>query len=192
MATADIEAPAGAEAPQGDSTPKRETATRATDRCSRLTRKKVLVLIALSGLVVVAVIIGITCHYVLGRGSAKGVLDDYSRIPSYEALRPKASVIFNDTTLVECASNCSNHQDQLDCVHIQFCAPEGSLIGQCKLFPGQGRVHTVFSETCNFYTRGNPENAGIPHSGASSLKTGLPKWLLFVLFLLAVHVFSNA
>lgn len=190
MATAD--APAGTEAPQGGSTPKRGTANYATHRCSRLTRKKGLVLVALSGLVAVGVIIGITCHYVPGRRSAKDVLGDYSRTPSCEALRAKAGAIFNNTTLVECASNCSNHQDQLDCVHIQFCAPEGSIIGQCQLFPEQGRVHTVFSETCNFYTRGNPENAGIPHSGASSLKAGLPKWLLLVLFLLAVNVFYNA
>lgn len=187
MATADTEGPTDLELHQEGSAPKGETASRAAGRCSRLTSKKALVGISGIGLVLVAVIIGVTSYVGDRRRSstAKGALDDYSIIPLHEVARAKAAAVFNDTTLEECARNCSKHE-KLDCAHIQFCAPEASVSGQCQLFPDKGRVRTKFSETCNFYTRGNPEDAGIPHSGAPALKTGPPRWLLWIIPLLVV------
>lgn len=187
MATANTESPVDVELHQEGFASKGEMASRAAGRCSRLTSKKALVGISAIGLVLVAVIIGITCHFVLRHQSstAKGALDDYSILPFHEVARAKAAAVLNDTTLEECARNCSK-QEKLDCVHIQFCAPEASDNGQCQLFAEKGRVRTMFSETCNFYTRGNPEDAGIPHSGAPSLRTGLPKWLLWIVLLLVV------
>lgn len=184
MATANTESPASLELHQEGSAPKGESASRAAGRCSKLTSKKALVGISATGLVLVVVIIGISCHFVLRHQSstAKGALDEYSILPSHEVARAKATAVLNDTTLEECAKNCSK-REKLDCVHIQFCAPEASVNGQCQLFAEKGRVRTMFSETCNFYTRGNPEDAGIPHSGAPSLRTGLPKWLLCIVLL---------
>lgn len=194
MATANTEILAVEESHQESSSPKGEAANHAAGRCTRLTSKKVQVLIAVVGFAMVASLaIGITCYFVLGRQSstAKGVLNDYSKIPFHEVARAKAAAVLNDTTLVECASNCSN-QEKFHCVHIQFCAPEGSVTGQCQLFPEKGRIRTVLSESCNFYTRGNPEDSGIPHSGASSLKTGLPKWLLWILLLLVACLYIDS
>lgn len=144
-------------------------------------------------MLIIAIIVGVTC-YLNGKHTGplpEGYLANYVLIPSHEVYRPQPSAVLNNTDLRECADNCTMEEQEFECLHAQFCAPEGTKLGICHLFRGSARLRARPAGNCNIYTRGDPADFGLPHGGAWSLKTGgvgaLP-WILLAGILLSTFI----
>lgn len=142
-------------------------------------------------MLIIAIIVGVAC-YLNGRHkgpSPEGYLADYVLIPSHEVYRPEPDAVLNNTDLQQCADNCTMEEQDFECLHVQFCAPEGTKLGICHLFGESTRLRARPAENCNIYTLGDPVDFGLPHGGAWSLKTGGVRGLRWIL--LAGALLSN-
>lgn len=176
-----------AEEHQGDTD--RSVVKNRTNRISWILwlRQKRVLALSLGGfgaLLIIAIIVGVVCYlnFLPASPSPEGYLAEYKVLPGHEVYRPEPSVVLNSTHLQECVANCSTDHD-FECLHTQFCAPEGTEIGTCHLFRGNARLRTRLVGNCNIYTRGDPAHFGIPHGGVSSLKTGATGWLSWILLI---------
>ncbi|XP_037273579.1 uncharacterized protein LOC119165530 [Rhipicephalus microplus] len=135
----------------------------------------------LSALLVTAIIVGVICYlkFVPMRPPPTGYLAEYKVLPSHEVYRPQPAAVLNNTHLPDCLANCSTNHD-FECLHTQFCAPEGTEIGTCHLFRGNAKLRTRLAGNCDLYTRGDPADFGIPHGGSPSLNKGGPGWLSWI------------
>ncbi|XP_049513279.1 uncharacterized protein LOC119466031 isoform X2 [Dermacentor silvarum] len=169
---------------------------RAYSRCVFLDRctcsGMVWVYLALGALALTAIIVVPVCAVTFGRKTApeKGYLPEYKKFPGHEIYRPGPYAVLNDTDLEQCAANCSTN-DGFECLHVKFCPHEGTPLGTCHLFRANTRLRSHLSHSCDIYTRGDPAEIGIPHGGASSLKTGFGgrlSWILLCLVLAKIFV----
>ncbi|KAL1457361.1 hypothetical protein MTO96_043495, partial [Rhipicephalus appendiculatus] len=129
----------------------------------------------LSALLIIAIIVGVVCYlnFVPISPSPTGYLAEYKALPDHEVYRPEPFAVLNNTHLQDCVANCSTNHD-FECLHTQFCAPEGTEMGTCHLFRGNAKLRTRLAGNCDIYTRGDPADFGIPHGGVSSLNAGTP------------------
>lgn len=169
-----------AEEPRGGEAP--FEVEKPADGSSWIRQKKVWVYLALGALALTAIIVVPVCAVTFGRKTApeKGYLPEYKKFPGHEIYRPGPYAVLNDTDLEQCAANCSTN-DGFECLHVQFCPHEGTPLGTCHLFRANTRLRSHLSHSCDIYTRGDPAEIGIPHGGASSLKTGFGGRLFWIL-----------
>nr|XP_050030949.1 uncharacterized protein LOC126527238 isoform X2 [Dermacentor andersoni] len=180
-----------AEDPRGVEGP--SEAEKPADGSSLIRQKKAWLLgLAILGVATMVIVVVAVCATTFGPKNPpiKGYLVEYQKLPDHEVYRPEPSAVLNDTDLEQCAANCSTNLEW-ECQHVQFCAREGTQRGTCHLFHANTRLRSYLSHSCDVYTRGDPAETGIPHGGASSLKTGVCgrlSWILLSLVVAAIFV----